>query len=497
MSANINQDHSKDIHSKADYHRSIVSKLSDKQLGDNLKSGMDTLKANRQKLIASRYYDWEGLRELGRKIKQNVLANLPQLLERFESNAQKRGIKVHWAKDGNEANHIILNLIREKNITTILKGKSMASEEIHLNAFLKNQNIEAVETDLGELIIQLIDEPPVHIVVPAIHKNRTQIGKIFQEKLGSEFSDVPEELNTIARLHLREQFKGFKMGLTGCNFAIANEGAIWLLENEGNGRMSSTACDVHVAICGIEKIVESFEDASILNTLLIPSATGAAVTCYNNIISSPRRLDELDGPKEVHVILLDNNRSNMLAQKDYYKALSCIRCGTCLNHCPVYDKIGGHAYLTTYPGPIGEVISPQIFGLDTCSDITSLCSLCGRCAEKCPVKIPLDELIRDLRSEKVGQGQMRVAGYENTKRDKNEKFAMTQFANAATSGFKWRALAKSVHFAKPLIGLASKPLIKGLVDKTPLGAWMQNHKLPDISTNLRSKVKQLEGVIYE
>lgn len=485
-------------HSKADYHNSIVSKLSDKQLGDNLKSGMDTLKTNRQKLIASRYYDWEGLRELGRQIKQSVLSKLPELLVRFETNAQKQGMKVHWAKDGDEANNIILDLMRKKQITTILKGKSMASEEIHLNAFLKEKKIDAVETDLGELIIQLIDEPPVHIVVPAIHKNRTQIGKIFQEKLGSEFSDVPEELNAIARTHLREQFKGFKMGLTGCNFAIANEGAIWLLENEGNGRMSSSACDIHVAICGIEKIVESFQDASILNTLLIPSATGAPVTCYNNIISSPRKSDELDGPREVHIILLDNNRSNMLAQKEYYKALSCIRCGTCLNHCPVYDKIGGHAYLTTYPGPIGEVISPQIFGLDTCSDITSLCSLCGRCAEKCPVKIPLDELIRDLRSEKVGQGRMQISGYENTKRDKQEKFAMQQFASIATSGFKWRTLTKGIHYSTPIINFSTKSsVLKKVIDKTPLGSWLANHDMPELSGDLHAKVKQLTGVIYE
>lgn len=487
MSANF-------YHSDNEYHDSIVTHLADTQLRTNLKSSMDTLKNNRHNLIKTRYYDWEGLRELGKQIKQKALSNLPELLEQFESNAKKRGIKVHWAKDSKEANEIIYNLAKEKKVTTILKGKSMASEEIHLNAYLKEKGIKAIETDLGELIIQLIDEPPVHIVVPAIHKNRNQIGKIFEENLKVNFTNIPEELNGIARTYLRKEFQGFKMGLTGVNFAIANEGAIWLLENEGNGRMSSTACDIHIAICGIEKIVESFEDACVLDTLLVPSATGAPITCYNNIISSPRKSNELDGPKEVHIILLDNNRSNMLAQPHFYKALSCIRCGTCLNHCPVYDKIGGHSYLVTYPGPIGEVISPQIFGLDNCGYMTNLCSLCGRCSEKCPVKIPLAELIRDLRSERVGQGEKKVVGYINTQRDECEQKMMTEFSKVATNGFKWRLSFKLLHIVSPLFKFFTQTQI---VQKSLLGKWLQNHELPVLNGNLHAKVKRLQGVIYE
>ncbi len=334
-------------------HNAIVhSALNDNQLRKNLKSVMDTLKGNRKNLIASRYTDWEALREQGRAVKQKSLSQLDTLLERFEQNALKNGFKVHWANDSTEVNEIIYKLMQEKGVNKILKGKSMASEETHLNAFLKQKGIEPVETDLGELIIQLIDEPPVHIVAPAIHKNRYQIGEIFQQKLGANLESEPEKLNEIARVHLRKEFKEFKMGLSGVNFAIANEGAIWLIENEGNGRMSTTASDIHIAICGIEKVVESFEDASILDALLVPSATGAPITCYNNIITSPRKEGELDGPKEVHIIMLDNNRSNMLKDSHFYRSLSCIRCGTCLNHCPVYDKIGGHAYLSTYPGPI-------------------------------------------------------------------------------------------------------------------------------------------------
>ncbi|MDE5591968.1 MAG: iron-sulfur cluster-binding protein, partial [Helicobacter sp.] len=388
-----------------------------------------------------------------------------------------------------EDNVIVYSLMKKNNIIKVLKGKSMVSEEIHLNAFLKQKGLEPIETDLGELIIQLIDESPVHIVVPAIHKNRHQIGEIFRDKLGASLETDPEKLNQIARTHLRNEFQTFKMGLSGVNFAIANEGAIWLLENEGNGRMSTTACDIHVAFCGIEKIVESFEEASLLNALLIPSATGAAVTCYNNIITSPRKEGELDGPKEVHIILLDNHRSDMLKDPHYYTALSCIRCGTCLNHCPIYDKIGGHAYLSTYPGPIGEVISPQLFGLDKFSPMLDLCSLCGRCSEVCPVKIPLAELIRDLRSERVGQGRKNVMGSTEVTRSSLEARGMNIFAEIATNPRKWRMILyclKFLNFAKSFVFIF--PL---------LNIWTRYREFPLVNGDLHKKVSQMKGVIYE
>lgn len=473
-------------------HSAIVHhKLNDAQLRKNLKSVMDTLKNNRKNLIASRYTDWETLREQGKAVKQKSLSKLDMLLEKFEQNATKNGFIIHWANDSKEANEIIYTLMQEKQITKILKGKSMASEETHLNAFLKQKGIEPIETDLGELIIQLIDEPPVHIVAPAIHKNRYQIGEIFNQKLGAKLESEPEKLNEIARVHLRKEFKTFKMGLSGVNFAIANEGAIWLIENEGNGRMSTTASDIHIAICGIEKIVESFEDASILDALLVPSATGAPITCYNNIITSPRKIGELDGPKEVHIILLDNHRSSMLKDSHFYRALSCIRCGTCLNHCPVYDKIGGHAYLSTYPGPIGEVISPQLFGMKNFGHMVSLCSLCGRCSEVCPVKIPLAELIRDLRSEKIGQGRGNLID-NAISRDKNEGYVMNQFAKIASNGKAWRnALAViNTSWLMSLVKLFA-PLIPGL------RAWVAYRSFPTLKGNLHKKVSTMKGVIYE
>lgn len=475
---------------KDKYHQAVEEKLGDKQLRTNLQSVMDTLKTNRKKLINARFMDWEGLRELGETLKHKNLSKLDKLLETFEENATRNGFKVHWASTTQEANEIVYNLMKEKGINKILKGKSMASEETHLNAFLKEKGLNPVETDLGELIIQLLDEPPVHIVVPAIHKNRYQIGEIFQKKLDAPLESEPEKLNEIARIHLRKEFKEFKMGLSGVNFAIANEGAIWLLENEGNGRMSTTACDIHVAFCGIEKVIESFEEASILNALLIPSATGAPVTCYNNIITSPRKEGEKDGPKEVHIILLDNHRSNMLKDKEYYKSLSCIRCGTCLNHCPVYDKIGGHAYLSTYPGPIGEVISPQLFGLNKHSPMLDLCSLCGRCSEVCPVKIPLAELIRDLRSERVGQGHKTVYGNDGSTINAKEAKMMQKFSEVATSPNKWR-LALSVAGTFGNLGRFVAPILPGL--KT----WTKYRAYPTINGGFHKKVSKLEGVIYE
>lgn len=472
-------------------HTDIVhTKLGDKQLRKNLQSVMDTLKNNRKNLIKSRYTDWEGLRELGKEVKQKCLSQLDVLLERFEQNATKNGIKIHWASDGKQANEIIYNLMQEKQVTKILKGKSMASEETHLNAFLKQKGLNPIETDLGELIIQLIDEPPVHIVAPAIHKNRYQIGEIFHEKLGAALESEPEKLNDIARVHLRKEFQGFKMGLSGVNFGIANEGAIWLIENEGNGRMSTTACDIHIAICGIEKIVESFEDAAILDTLLVPSATGAPITCYNNIITSPRKEGELDGPKEVHVILLDNNRSVILKDSHFYRSLSCIRCGTCLNHCPVYDKIGGHAYLSTYPGPIGEVISPQLFSMKDFGHMVNLCSLCGRCSEVCPVKIPLAELIRDLRSEKAGQGRKNLNDNDGSLRNRQEEDAMKQFAKVATEGNLWRRTLALVNTFSPLIKILSS-FIPGLKN------WVTYRTFPTLNGNLHKKVSNMKGVIYE
>lgn len=483
MSANLKQ-------MKENFNQAINMGLNNEQLRSNLLSAMDTLRNNRKKLTSTRYTNWQVLRQKGKELKQKNLHSLDEVLQSFEKNATRNGMIVHWARNSDEANEIIFDLMQKNKIGKILKGKSMASEEIGLNHFLEKKGLEAIETDLGELILQLLHEPPVHIVVPAIHKNRYEIGELFHEKLGSDLESEPEKLNAIARTHLRSEFQSFKMGLSGCNFAIANEGAIWLIENEGNGRMSTTASDIHVAICGIEKVVSSFEEAAVLDTLLAPSAVGSPITCYNNIITSPRKEGEKDGPKQVHIILLDNNRSNMLKDEHYYRAMSCIRCGSCLNHCPVYDKIGGHAYLSTYPGPIGEVITPQLFGLNTCSPMLDLCSLCGRCSEVCPVEIPLAELIRDLRSERVGQGRKNVIGNDGSTQNKSEIKQMRDFANLATNPKKWRFALSILPYVFPFIKVFASfvPVLKN---------WVRYRELPQISPNLHAKISKMQGVRYE
>lgn len=475
---------------KDKYHNAIQTGLNDKQLRTNLLNAMDTLRTKRKELINARFLDWEALRRRAKEVKQKNLRKLDKNLENFEKNAINNGMHVHWARDGQEANEIIYNLMIQKNITKVLKGKSMASEEIHFNHFLETKGLQAIETDLGELILQLLNEPPVHIVAPAIHKNRYEIGELFRDKLNAPLESEPEKLNEIARVHLRKEFEGFKMGLSGVNFAIANEGAIWLIENEGNGRMSTTAPDIHVAICGIEKVVESFEDVAILDSLLAPSAVGASITCYNNIITSPRKEGEKDGPKEVHIVLLDNNRSQILKDEHYYSVLSCIRCGSCLNHCPVYDKIGGHAYLSTYPGPIGEVITPHIFGINTCSPMLDLCSLCGRCSEVCPVEIPLAELIRDLRSERVGQGRKNVAGNDGSTYNPREKTLMKQFAFLATNPSLWR-FSMSMLSIFSFFGKFVAPYLPVVKH------WVSYREYPKINGGLHARVANMEGVIYE
>ena len=385
-------------------HKTIVQqKLEDRQMRENLAAAMHTMQANRQRTIQSKFIDWEGLRERGRQIKDETLNSLGKMLETFERNAVSNGMQVHYASTSEDACTIVYELMRSRGIERVLKGKSMATEEIKLNHFLQERGIDAIETDLGELIIQLNGEMPVHIVGPALHKNRYEVGQIFHEHLGAPLESDIEKLNAIAREHLRSDFARLKMGISGVNFAAASEGALWLIENEGNGRMCTTAPDIHVAVCGIEKLVPSLEDAATLAHLLTPSTTGQLIPAYCNIITGPRKAGEKDGPREVHVILLDNRRSSLLAHRELHEALRCIRCGTCLNFCPVFDKIGGHAYRSIYTGPIGEVITPNIFGIKEHGEMLSLCTQCGRCSEVCPEKIPLARLIRHLRAIRAGQ----------------------------------------------------------------------------------------------
>jgi L-lactate dehydrogenase complex protein LldF len=344
------------------------------------------------------------LRDLGAAIRRHALANLPALLVELEDKLSAKGVTVHWAETPAEANAIVLAIARRHDARTIVKGKSMVSEEVGLNHAMAAAGIEALETDMGEYIVQLAGEAPSHIIMPAIHKTRQQIAELFAARLpGVAYTDSVDELIRIGRAVLRKKFAAADIGLSGVNFAVAETGTLYLVENEGNGRMCTTVPRVHIAITGIEKVVAKLEHVVPLNSLLPRSATGQAVETYQNFISGPRKAGELDGPEEVHLILLDNGRSQAYADLQLRATLQCIRCGACMNHCPVYARIGGHAYGTTYPGPIGAIISPHLLGLKDTYPLAFASTLCGACVEVCPVRIPITDLLIRLRNEAQAQ----------------------------------------------------------------------------------------------
>ncbi|MEO6188687.1 MAG: LutB/LldF family L-lactate oxidation iron-sulfur protein [Ginsengibacter sp.] len=346
----------------------------------------------------------ELVRERAKNIKWKALENLDQQLEEFERQFTKRGGKVIWAQNSQEALDEILKICNEKNCKTVIKSKSMVTEEIHLNDFLKKNNIESVESDLGEYIQQLDGEPPYHIVTPAMHKSKEDVAKLFEEKLGTPSKLSPEELTLVARDVLREKYLEAEIGITGANFIISDIGAIAMTENEGNGRLSMAWPKTHIAVTGIEKVLSSITDLALMWPLLATYGTGQKVTVYNSIVSGPRQPGETDGPEEMYVILVDNNRTNILANPTVRESLYCIRCGACLNACPVYKNIGGHTYGTTYSGPIGSVITPHLRGMEEYKHLSYASSLCGNCTEVCPVRINLHELLLVNRNESVESG---------------------------------------------------------------------------------------------
>lgn len=343
-------------------------------------------------------------KERAKNIKWRALETLDQHLEEFEMQFTQRGGKVIWAQDSQEALDEILAICKEKKCKTIVKSKSMVTEEIHLNHFLKENGIESVETDLGEYIQQLDGEPPYHIVTPAMHKSKEDVAKVFENKLGMPSQLSPQEMTLVARKNLREKFVEAEIGITGANFIIADIGGIALTENEGNARLSSAFPKTHIVVVGIEKMIPSITDLALLWPLLATYGTGQKVTVYNSIICGPKQPGETDGPEEMYVVFLDNNRTNILANARQRESLYCIRCGACLNACPVYKNIGGHAYGTTYTGPIGSVITPHLQGLENYKHLSYASSLCGACTEVCPVKINLHELLLVNRNESVEQG---------------------------------------------------------------------------------------------
>jgi len=358
----------------------------------------------------TQFYDLETARMIAKNKKWEAIEHLDQSLLRFESELTKRGGEVIWAQDAEEALANILEICKTVNCKTVVKSKSMVTEEIHLNAFLGKHGIDSIETDLGEYIQQLDEEPPYHIVTPAMHKSKEDVARLFTNKLGTEPNLNPSQLTQIARYKLREKYVQAEVGVTGANFLIAETGSIALTENEGNGRLSAGYPKIHIAIVGIEKVIPKLEDLALFWPLLSTYGTGQFVTAYNSIISGPKqKAGEMDGPERMIVILLDNGRTKMLADAKTREAMFCIRCGSCLNACPIYKNIGGHAYGTTYSGPIGKVITPWLRGIPDYKHLSNSSSLCGNCTEVCPVKINIHELILNNRHEAVVRGESKLS----------------------------------------------------------------------------------------
>ena len=354
------------------------------------------------------YKDLDLVKKRAASIKHKVINELEKYLLEFVANFEKGGGKVIWAQDKEEAVSEILTIMKRYNAKKVVKSKSMITEEIEINEALEKNNIESLETDLGEYIVQIAGEKPYHIVTPAMHKSRDDIAKLFHEKFNTPRESTPSEITLFVREKLRDKFINADIGITGGNFLIADTGAVCLTENEGNALMSVSFPKVHIAVVGIEKVIPSLTDLDLFWPLLASHGTGQNITVYNSVITGPRQQGETDGPDEMYLVLLDNNRSELLKHNEQRAALTCIRCGACLNACPVYKNIGGHTYATTYSGPIGSVITPYLKSMDKYKHLSFASSLCGNCTEVCSVKIPLHELLLYNRNDSVKAGYSKM-----------------------------------------------------------------------------------------
>lgn len=348
---------------------------------------------------ASQFKNWQEARALAAAIKDEALSRLPDFLEQFEENFSARGGRVFWAETAGDAAAYILQVAQSRHAKKVVKSKSMTTEEIALNEQLEAAGMEVWESDLGELIVQLAGEKPYHIVTPAMHKSKEEIARLFHEKLDAPLTGSAEELTMVARRHLRQAYVTSDIGITGGNFLIADAGAVLVTENEGNARLTMSCPPVHIAVAGIEKMIPRLSDLSLFLPLLATSGTGQQITCYNSLLLGPRQPLEQDGPAEMHVVLLDNGRSDLYAKENFREALRCIRCGACLNACPVYRTIGGHSYRATYQGPIGSVITPHYNDFSRYRHLSAASSLCGACSDVCPVQIDIHHLLLENRRQ--------------------------------------------------------------------------------------------------
>jgi len=432
--------------------------LRDAQLRANLGHATRTIREKRARAVAE-LPDWEALRSAGAAAKASVLADLAERLVELEENVQRRGGVVHWARDGAEANRIVCELVRATGADEVVKVKSLTTDEIRLNDALAERGIAAVETDLAELIVQLGDDESSHILVPAIHKNRVQIRELFERTLGvGELSDEPEALTEAARVYLRERFLRARVGISGANFAVAETGTVCVVESEGNGRMCTTLPEMLVTVMGIEKVVPRFADLEIFLQLLPRSSTAERMNPYTSLWTG---VHEGDGPQAFHLVLLDNGRTNALADPVGREALRCIRCSACLNVCPVYTRTGGHAYGSVYPGPIGAILTPQLVGVDRAGSLPYASSLCGACADVCPVQIDIPRVLIHLRGRERASHRLDA-----------EKASMRFLARAFASRTGYERLQRVARHGRALPGLAHLP--------GPVRAWASVRELPEV-----------------
>jgi L-lactate dehydrogenase complex protein LldF len=368
-----------------------------------VQNGTDRFAAHRQQAIAE-YGPMDQMRNQAQLIRRHTIEHLGYYLSRFVDRVEQLGGEVHFAADADEAVKVIGRIVGRTG-GVIIKSKSMVTEEIELNHHLEHRGHTVVETDLGEFIAQLAGERPSHIIAPVLHKTRQEIGRLFADSLDSDYTDDPNELNELARQHLRPIFLAAGVGISGVNFAVAETGSIVTVTNEGNGRLTTTTPAVHIAVMGMERVVPGEAELAVMLEVLARSATGQRLSSYTNVITGPRRPGEPDGPEQLHVVVVDNGRSSLLGGT-YEEALTCIRCGACLNVCPVYRQVGGHAYDSIYSGPIGAVLSPAMFGIERFGDLPYASTLCGACLEVCPVRIDLPRMLLDLRQEAALAGHL-------------------------------------------------------------------------------------------
>ncbi len=428
-----------------------------------IRKALDGYYLKRDKFKA-RYQSWQGARDLAAEIKYEAVNHLDACLVQFADTAAARGTTVHWCPDAASARATILAIAKENGVRSIIKSKSMTSEEIHLNEALEEAGFGVFESDLGEYIVQLRHEPPYHIVFPAMHLTRGEISDLFVRELGAEPSDNPQELTMTARRVMRKKFCEAEMGISGANFAVAETGMVSITENEGNARLTTALPRIHVAIMGIEKVVPALDDLALFLPMLATSGAGQALTCYNTLYGGPRQPGEVDGPEQFHVVLLDNRRTELLADPEQRDALHCIRCGACLNVCPIFKNIGGHTYGTTYQGPIGSVITPHLRGLQEWKHLSGASSLCGACTETCPVKIDLHHHLLQNRRNAARQKPVWW-----------ERIAFTGFVTLMNHPWIYETALK---FGRT--GQRLHPLVDGTF-LDPLRAWTKSRTFPKLA----------------